>query len=107
MAKSTLESLLLLLKLTDEERQSMAVHDNEIYADLEENRRSRMGKFISDREVPNKGILIALQKSWKAMGFHLTRIDDNIFQFKFESESDIARVLEEGPWCFDDHLFVI
>lgn len=70
-------------------------------------RRSMLGKLISDREIPSKGMLPALQKSWKNKKFQISRIEDNTFQFKFETTEEVSRVLAEGPWCFDDHLFVL
>ena len=31
----------------------------------------------------------------------------NLFQFKFETEFDITRILQDGPWSFDNQLLLL
>ncbi|KAJ8451231.1 hypothetical protein Cgig2_014003 [Carnegiea gigantea] len=45
---------------------------------------------------------------WRPMkGVHVKDLGENLFLFQFFYELDMRRVLDGGPWCFDQHLLVL
>ena len=49
-----------------------------------------------------------LRSIWK-MGddIKIIEVGEGLLQFKFSMESQLKWVVENGPWCFDDHLLVL
>ena len=38
---------------------------------------------------------------------HITEVGLNLFQFKFQSEFDMSKVLRGGHWSFDNQLLLL
>ncbi|XP_055959759.1 uncharacterized protein LOC130014835 [Mercurialis annua] len=66
-----------------------------------------VGRFLTDKIVN----LIAMRQMmafvWKPVrGVKVSEIKPNLFLFQFFHELDLARVVNEGPWTFEHHLFL-
>ncbi|GAA0157514.1 hypothetical protein LIER_14766 [Lithospermum erythrorhizon] len=58
-------------------------------------------KVHSDKNgfVSTQGFNLAMSKAWNCKGI---RVQGSILQVFFLSENDKARVMNQGPWCFDN-----
>lgn len=74
---------------------------------MQENKASLLGKILSSREVSPKGLLGALQQSWKSTKFRIKRIAGNLFQFFFDDINTLSSIIEDGPRCFENHLIIL
>lgn len=75
---------------------------------LEECSLSLLGRFLSDKPVNFRAAKNLLRTVWR-MGndLKIVEVGEELFQFKFSLESQLKWVIENGPWCFDNHLLVL
>ncbi|KAK9206204.1 hypothetical protein WN943_016477 [Citrus x changshan-huyou] len=67
-----------------------------------------VGKILQTRSVPREGLRAAMQQAWRTTKeTKVESLGDNIFLFKFASESEKKRILFGGPWHFDRSLMVV
>lgn len=107
MENKDLDNLLDSLSLTDAETPSSKIPLSSVEQGLQENCNSLVGKVLSARDVSPKGLLGAMQQSWKYKSLKLTRIAGNLFQFFFADNCTPSLILDEGHWCFENHLIVL
>ena len=96
------------ISLTEEEELEIKIrvhHHKEI---LEECTLSILGRFLSDKPVNLRAAKNLLQTVWR-MGNDLKIVElrEGLLQFKFSLESQLKWVIENGLWCFDNHLLVL
>ena len=70
-------------------------------AEIESCNLSLIGKFLTCRAFNKRA---ALSTIWKAWGMNselqIVEVGSNLFQFKFQTEFDLSRVLKGGPLEF-------
>lgn len=67
--------------------------------------RSFLGFFFPYRELNFCNFKVAMMNAWCCRDFSVYRIRRNFYQFFIDDELR-RRILVDGPWCFDDVLFV-
>lgn len=106
-----------LQKRVEEMYARMSVEDDEggglIPPDLTESRDreelhwSAIGSFLTDRPInvlAMKNIMAAIWRPVK--GVWIKELGPNLFIFQFFHELDLERVINGGPWTFEQHLLI-
>lgn len=66
-----------------------------------------VGRVASDRNIKFVVFRDVMATAWRPFkGVHITELGDR-FLFRFFHENDIARVVAEGPWTFEQNLVVL
>ena len=75
---------------------------------LEECSLSLLGRFLMTKPINLRATKNLLRSVWK-MGndLKITDVGDGLIQFKFTIESQLAWVLNNGPWSFDNHMLLL
>ncbi|XP_019149753.1 PREDICTED: uncharacterized protein LOC109146514 [Ipomoea nil] len=68
---------------------------------------SVVGHFLTKKLIKVEYMRQVLASVWQPVfGMRVTELHSNLFLFAFYHETDMVRVLEEGPWSFDNHTLV-
>lgn len=66
-----------------------------------------VGKFLTDKHIKFDYMQQVLASVWRpVMGMRVKEIKTNLFVFQFFHEKDISRVIENGPWGFENYTLV-
>lgn len=66
-----------------------------------------VGRFLSDRPIKFEQMQQVMASVWRPMmGMRVLPVNDNLFLFQFPHPKDLQRVLDDGPWSFENHTFV-
>ncbi|KAK9989062.1 hypothetical protein SO802_029301 [Lithocarpus litseifolius] len=92
------------INLTEDKEEVCQVRATRRKEILEECFLSLLGRFLTTRQYNQQVAKAMLRTVWK-MGSDLRIIDvgDGLFQFKFNLESQLKWVMNNGPWCFDNY----
>ncbi|KAL2925745.1 Copper homeostasis protein cutC-like protein, partial [Bienertia sinuspersici] len=67
-----------------------------------------VGKLFTNSSFNIEAMKSVLRSSWKPIkGLAVREIDHNLFIFQFFYASDRARVIDQSPWSFDNHLLLL
>ena len=96
------------ISLTEEEEGVIAVRGDHRKQILDECSLSLMGRFLSEKPLNLRAAKNTLGSVWKfGSDLKIVEVGDCLLQFKFSLDSQLKWVLDNGPWCFDDHLLVL
>lgn len=96
------------LKLTAEEEEEIQVSDESRLEEMDRCALSLIGKFLTRKSYNRKAAKNTLRKAWGLeKELQISEVGSNLFQFKFQSEYDLERILKGGPWCFDNQLLML
>lgn len=96
------------LTFSSEEDELITLGDELSGEDRNKERFSVMGMLCADRSIGKEIIKNTMGKIWrisKPAVFH--EVGKNLFTVTFEKESDKLRVMDERPWLFDNHIFIL
>ena len=96
------------IKLTSDEEEDIQVSEEGLTDEIDSCVLSLIGKFLMCKPFNRKVAMNTLQKAWgldKAL--QIAEVGSNLFQFKFQSEYEIDRILRGGPWTFDNQLLML
>ncbi|XP_019168036.1 PREDICTED: uncharacterized protein LOC109163787 [Ipomoea nil] len=66
-----------------------------------------VGRFLTDRIMKMEMMKRVMASAWRPlMGIEITDVTPNLYLFTFFDEADMRRVLEEGPWAFENATFL-
>ena len=107
MAEDVTESM-VSLKLTSEEEEDIQVSDEGRMDEINSCALSLIGKFLTCKPFNRKAAKNMLQRVW-VLGKELQifEVGINLFQFKFQSEYKLDRILRGGPWTFDNQFLML
>lgn len=96
------------ISLIEEEEGVIAVQGDHRKQILDECSLSLMGRFLSEKPL-NLRAVKNTSRSVRKFGSDLkiVEVGDDLLQFKFSLDSQLKWVLDNGLWCFDDHLLVL
>jgi hypothetical protein len=58
-----------------------------------------IGKLLAQKQISKQVLFSSLSGIWcNPAGFKITELENNLYQFTFEKESDINRILKGEPW---------
>ena len=107
MAEDVTESM-VSLKLTSEEEEDIQVSDEGRRDEINSCALSLIGKFLTCKPFNRKAAKNMLQRVWVLdKELQIFEVGINLFQFKFQSEYKLDRILRGGPWTFDNQLLML
>ncbi|VFR00567.1 unnamed protein product [Cuscuta campestris] len=66
-----------------------------------------VGRFLTDKLIKLEFTQQVMASVWRPVkGVQVSEIEPNLFSFVFFHKSDLQRVLEEGPWSFENNTLV-
>lgn len=67
-----------------------------------------VGRFLTDRHVNFNAMKHRLASIWRpGKGICIKEINSHLFLFQFFHILDLKRVMDGGPWSFDNHLLLL
>ena len=94
------------MKLTFDEEEIIPISDEGRVQAMESCSLSLIGKFLTCKPFNKCEAKTTLRKAWGLENsLQIIEVGPNLFQFKFETEFDIACILQDGPWSFDNQLY--
>ncbi|XP_019195633.1 PREDICTED: uncharacterized protein LOC109189296 [Ipomoea nil] len=78
-----------------------------VVAEEEERQWVCVGRFLTTKVVKLEYMRHVMASVWQPVwGMQVTEIQPGLFMFIFYDETDMQRVLDEGPWSFDNSTLV-
>ncbi|XP_019166512.1 PREDICTED: uncharacterized protein LOC109162247 [Ipomoea nil] len=66
-----------------------------------------VGRFLTRRMVNIEFMQQVMAEVWQPVsGVQVSELQPNLFMFVFYHQTDMQRVIDEGPWSFDNHTLV-
>ena len=95
------------MKLTTDEEEVISILDEGRKAEIESCSQSLIGKFLTCRSFNKRAAQGILKCAWGLENqVQVVEVGANLFQFKFNSEFEMNRVLKGGPWTFDNQVLL-
>lgn len=67
-----------------------------------------VGRVVTDRAIKFVVFRDVMATAWRSeKGVHVRELSDHRFLFTFYQERNISRVVENGPWTFEQNLVVM
>ena len=96
------------MKLTVEEEETIAISKEGRLLEIESFNLSLIGKFLTCKTFNKRAAMTTMRRVWGMhSGLQIIEVGTNLFQFKFQNDFDLNRVLRRGPWCFDNQLLLL
>ena len=96
------------MKLTTKEEETIAISDDGRLEAIESCTLNLIGKLLTCKSFIKVVVKSTIPHAWglnKSM--QILEVGPNFFQFKFQSEFDLERILRGGPWSFDNQLLLL
>ena len=69
---------------------------------------SLIGKFLTCKPFNKRAAKNTIRRAWGLdKDLQIVDVRSNLFQFKFQTEFDLERILKEGLWTFDNQLLML
>ncbi|XP_019158007.1 PREDICTED: uncharacterized protein LOC109154735 [Ipomoea nil] len=105
-ALSLIEDKWADLFLADEECGGLTAPDTQV-VDEGTSQWELVGRFLTDRAIKFEHMKQVMASVWRpVMGMHVGLLDENLFLFHFPHPKDMQRVLDDGPWLYENNLLV-
>ena len=96
------------MKLTADEEEMITISDEGRRIEIESCTMSSIGKFLTCKPFNKKAAKNTLRRAWGLEDkVQIVEVGSNLFQFKFDTEFDMERILKGGPWSFDNQLLML
>ncbi|XP_019195830.1 PREDICTED: uncharacterized protein LOC109189671 [Ipomoea nil] len=67
-----------------------------------------VGRLLTEKPIKFQYLRDTMASIWRpAMGMNVQELSARKYLFKFYHESDLSRVIDDGPWTFEQSLFVL
>lgn len=107
MAEDVINSM-VNMKLTSEEEEDIQISDEGRTEEIDSCALSLIGKFLTCKPYNRKVAKNTLRKAWGLdKELQISEVGSNLFQFKFQSDYELERILRGGPWTFDNQLLML
>ncbi|XP_019176863.1 PREDICTED: uncharacterized protein LOC109172169 [Ipomoea nil] len=101
-----LEQQCAALSLAEEEAGGMEVPEMPSVPD-ETIHHNLVGRFLTDRVIKAEHMQQVFASVWRpVMGMYAVTLTEDLFLFQFPHPKDLQRVIEDGPWSFDNQLLI-
>ncbi|KAK9272740.1 hypothetical protein L1049_003117 [Liquidambar formosana] len=94
--------------LTKEEEEDLITVDDAYGGRLEDCKFSLVGKVFTEKSVNKKALRSTIRLMWN-VGKEVKIVDvgNSMIHVKFQSDFQMKKVIERGPWMFDNHLLLL
>lgn len=107
-SSSCLEKICSNLSLSAEDEEELVIIDNDVKESEEENKFVLVRRLATSKPVKFHFLRDTLASIWKpGRGVHISEIGTNLYIFKFCHEVDVKRVLEDGPWAYENNMLIL
>lgn len=104
----SLENACASLTLSEEEEYGLVIGDEDVKNVCEDYKYALIECLLTEKPIKFNIMRDTLASVWKpGKGLRISEIAPNLFMFQFFHEIDIIRVLEDGPWAFEQSLLVL
>ena len=94
------------MKLTVEEEETIQIANEGRREEIESCSLCLIGKFLTCKTFNKKAAKTTL--TWGLENeVQIVEVGSNLFQFKFNTEFDLERILKGGPWTFDNQMLLL
>ena len=67
-----------------------------------------VGRFLTDKVINFEAMKNTMASLWRpGKGVCIKEVSPTLFLFQIFHEIDVKRVLEAGPWTFDQHILLV
>lgn len=95
-------------KLTVEEEEVIEIFDEGILNEIESCNLSLIGKFLTCKAFNKRAAMNTLWRAWGlTTDLQIIEVGSNLFQFKFQSNFNMSRILRGEQWTFDNQLLML
>ncbi|XP_019192833.1 PREDICTED: uncharacterized protein LOC109187167 [Ipomoea nil] len=106
MDTSQIEERCAALSLIEEDASGLEAPDVQACPDASI-KNNLVGRFLTDRPIKFEFMQQILASVWRpVMGMQVLALTDELFLFQFPHPKDLNRVLEDGPWTFENSLLI-
>ena len=96
------------MKLASDEEEIIPISNEGRLEALESCTLSLIGKFLTCKPSNKPAAKNALKRAWGLENsLQIIEVGPNLFPFKFQSEFDMAQILQDGLWSFDNQLLLL
>ena len=96
------------MRLTVDEEDVIAIPDEERRVEIESCTLSLIGKFLTCKPFNKRVAKNTIRRAWGIdKELQIVDVGSNLFQFKFQTEFDLERILKGGPLTFDNQLLML
>ena len=96
------------MKLASDEEEIIPISNEGRLEALESCTLSLIGKFLTCKPSNKPAAKNTLKRAWGLeKNLQIIEVGPNLFQFKFQSEFDMAQILQDGLWSFDNQLLLL
>ena len=91
------------MKLTSDEEEVIPIFDEGRLEALESCSLNLIGKFLTCKPFNKRATKNTLRRAWGLENsLQIIEVGPNLSQFEFQLKFDMARILQDGPWSFDN-----
>ncbi|XP_075511118.1 uncharacterized protein LOC142546988 [Primulina tabacum] len=102
-----MESLFANLSLSTEEEEELVFESSDIQTPDQNSEFCLVGRFLTDRLINFNIMRNRLAEIWRPVrGMAVKEIRPNIYLFQFFHSMDLSRIMDGGPWTFDNFLLI-
>ena len=96
------------MKLTTKEEEVISILNEGRKEEIESCSQSLIRKFLTCKPFNKQATQSTLKRAWGLENkVQAVEVGANLFQFKFQTDFDMERVLKGGPWMFDNHVLLL
>ncbi|KAH7838452.1 hypothetical protein Vadar_026558 [Vaccinium darrowii] len=94
--------------LSDDEDDEIVLDDGIVQEAVSTCRFSFLGKLLTAKRYNVQAMKESLRRAWgMPTSLRIVEVDANLYHFMFASEDQFNKVINGGPWNFDNHLLVL
>lgn len=97
-----------LLNISDEEEEGYSIEEEDIPSQNKAQQFILVGKLLTERSVKFNIMKETLAAVWRpGKGMSVREVEQNLFLFQFFHEKDMKRIMEDGPWSYEQSLLLL
>lgn len=107
-SSNTLENACASLSLADDDPEPITIEDTGITTIPDEQYLTLVGQFVTEKTIKFNVMRDTMASTWRpGKGVNIMEVSMNLYLFQFFHEVDMNRILDDGPWSFEQSLLVL
>lgn len=103
-----MEKSLADLSLSVEEEEDLLIDPSNLEHHIDSSTICLVGRFLQTKPIHFQSMQNRMAEIWRPVkGVFIKEIGDQRYLFQFFHEFDMERVLDGGPWTFDNQLLIL